>query len=91
MSVSGCRLESEVVAWSQRKGGLRLGRVRSYSQQVSSCTVQKEHGTDRYVHSVESGGNEEDGSVDVIAEGEQDSVLVLVSLAEQEDRPQKNC
>jgi hypothetical protein len=33
---------------------------------------------------VEAGGKEEDRSVDVIAEGEEDAILVLVGLAEKE-------
>jgi hypothetical protein len=85
VSVSGSSLETEVVARSEAKDCAAAISRLFCSKKVTSCTVQKEQSSDSYVHSVEAGGDEEDGAVDVITEGEKDAVLVLVCLAEEED------
>lgn len=82
MSVSGSGFETEVVAWSETKGSSAAIAALFCGKKVTNSTVKKEQSSNRYVHSVEAGGNEEDGSVDVIAEGEKNAVLVLVRLAE---------
>lgn len=85
MSVSGSSLETEVVARGEAEGCAAAIPSTFCGKKMTSCTVKKEQSSDSYVHSVEAGGNEEDGSVDVIAEREKDTVLVLVRLAEEED------
>jgi len=85
VSVSSSGLETEVVARSEAKDcAAAISRI-FCGKKVTSCTVQKEQSSDSYVHSVETGGNEEDRSVDVITEREKDAVLILVRLAEEED------
>lgn len=70
------------MAWSETKGRSAAVAALFCCKKVADSTVKKEQSSDGYVHSVEAGGKEEDGSVDVITEGEENSVLVLVSLAE---------
>lgn len=85
MSVSSSSFETEVVAGSEAEGSAAAISSSWCCKKVAGCTVKKEKSSDSYVHSVEAGGNEEDRSVDIITEREENSVLILVRLAEQED------
>lgn len=85
MSVSCSGLEAEVVAWSEGEGRVAATVSTLYGKKVTSCTVKKEESSDGYVHSVETGGDEENRTVDVITEREKNTVLILIRLAEQED------
>lgn len=87
MSVSGSSFETEVMAGSEAEDCAAAISGVFRSKKVASCTVQKEESSNSYVHSVEAGSNEEDRSVDIIAEREKDPVLVLIRLAEKEDSP----
>lgn len=85
MSVSSSRFEAEVVTWCKREGGANGGSTCGYGQKMASCTVKKEQRTDCYVHTMKAGCNKENGAINVIAEGEKNSVLILVRLAEKEN------
>ena len=52
--------------------------------------IKKKHRSDGHVHSVETGSNKENRSVNIISEREEYAVLVLVSLAEKEYNTEKN-
>lgn len=51
---------------------------------MAHSAERKEQSSDRYVHSVEPGSDEENRTVNVFTSGEFNAVFVLVRLAEKE-------